>query len=138
MITKGHEMKLWKRMYMTQSAMRNECNERLKTLKRGFDMDKEMFIDKIKAIRDMVESLETVFTEVFDSESKCNCVIKTTDVPGMCMIFPRRECQYHGKYHPSTRTRPQGCPGDECMKYVEQKKGQTNLFNTDEINSRGA
>lgn len=29
----------------------------------------------------------------------CNCVVKSTEVLGMCIIYPRKDCPIHGQLH---------------------------------------
>lgn len=33
------------------------------------------------------------------NNNACKCVIKQTEVSGMCIIYPRLDCELHSKYH---------------------------------------
>lgn len=33
----------------------------------------------------------------------CKCVVKQTEVPGLCIIYVRSNCPYHGQFHASKK-----------------------------------
>lgn len=74
----------------------------------GFLLNKIGLINKlnecISAINELTELKEASNTKY----TGCKCVVKATEVPSMCIIYPRRDCQYHGHLHGSNQSENMG------------------------------